>query len=83
MIKIKSQNTVNLLKILHNGREGKDLKLKAKNIQALINQKADQLSDLIIKWKTENLNENLKKQISELLSKKSAFTLLLRSMSIC
>lgn len=78
----KSVNTVNLLKILHHGREYEDSKMKAKNLQALINERAIQVSELITNWKRDQSSENLIRKLKEILSRKSAFTMLIRSMSI-
>ncbi|MFN0049822.1 MAG: hypothetical protein ACKVOU_11930 [Cytophagales bacterium] len=81
-INTKSKNTVILLMTLHNGRENEDSKMKAKNLQALINEKSIQVSELITNWKRDKSNEAINRKLKEMLSRKSAFTMLLRSMSI-
>lgn len=81
---IKAKNTVLLLDKIHNGVD-KDSVKKAKTLQLLINQKLEEVIDLIIDWLAAGKNGNkeeevrLSRQIKNLLSRKSHFTMLLRS----
>lgn len=77
---IKALNTVRLLDIIHNGRKSIELsELKVKNLQALINERAVFVNELIANW-NRNKSESQMKKIAKFLSRKSAFTMLLRSM---
>lgn len=79
--KLKALNTVGLLDIIHNGRKGIELsEMRVKNLQAFINEKAVIINNLIGDWVKNKSDYELKK-IAFLLSRKSAFTMLLRSMS--
>jgi hypothetical protein len=81
-LNIKAKNTVELLDIIHNGKNDERSKFNAFNIKADIQKRAKEIIKLIIEL---NKNENDIDKIEELkslLSRKSAYTMLMRSMSV-
>ncbi len=83
--KRKSVNTANLLNKLHNGREGDDYSKKnTGDLRHAIHKKHIKILNKIIKWReqTENTQEEfqLRRELQEMLSRKSSFTMLIRSM---
>jgi hypothetical protein len=83
---IKAKNTAELLTKLHNGID-KDSKQKTATLRLLINKRADEVTKLIMAWlaagknKSQEQEVRLGRQIKEILSRKSDFTMLLRSLA--
>ena len=80
----KAKNTAKLLDLLHNGRKKDKNSIKvAENLKTNIQKKSRLILNLIIEYQNE-MNSELKRQkeiyLKEMLSKKSAFTMLCRSM---
>lgn len=80
----KSINTLNLLDKIHNGSDF-DSKQKTATLRYYINKKSDEVKDLIMEWLNVkgNLEDEIRasRKIKNILSRKSDFTMLLRSLS--
>lgn len=83
----KSINTANLLDRIHNGHNAES-KIKTKGLRFSIYKQRDHLLKQIIKWQAAKLRNDAQdvfrygNRIKVLLSRKSAFTMLLRSTSV-
>ncbi|MEA5457678.1 hypothetical protein VB796_01430 [Arcicella sp. LKC2W] len=83
---IKAKNTSALLDKIHNGDDF-DSKKKTATLRFYINKKADEVKELIMSWQYNKLKGNvteekhLERKIKNILSRKSDFTMLLRSLS--
>ena len=80
---LKAANTCKLLDKIHNGRDDYSKK-KTAELRFLINKKEREVIDLIMEWLYEKNNEDkirVGRKIKNILSRKSDFTMLLRSLS--
>ncbi len=83
---LKAINTCKLLDKIHNGTS-EDSKKKTAELRLLISKKERDLIDTIMKWQRNKLQNNLEEEVrlrgklKRLLSRKSDFTMLLRSLS--
>lgn len=81
---IKAKNTVVLLNKIHNG-DNSDSKMKTATLRYHINRKSDEVKELIMEWLNvkDNVVEEIRvsRKIKIILSRKSDFTMLLRSLS--
>lgn len=84
LINIKAKNTAELLEKIHNGID-KDSNQKTATLRLFINKKADEVKELIMEWLDVkgNLEDEIRigRKIKNILSRKSDFTMLLRSLS--
>jgi hypothetical protein len=82
---IKAKNTAQLLDKVHNGVDLNSIK-KTKELRLQIAKKTNALIKLIMAWQNAGLKNNqeeivrISRQIKSLLSRKSDFTMLLRSL---
>ena len=79
---LKAANTCKLLDKIHNGRDDYSKK-KTAELRFLINKKEREVIDLIMEWLYEKNNEDkirVGRKIKNILSRKSDFTMLLRSL---
>jgi hypothetical protein len=80
----KAINTVNLLDKIHNGSDF-DSRHKKAALRFYINKKSDEVKDLIMEWLDVkgNVEDEIRasRKIKNILSRKSDFTMLLRSLS--
>ncbi len=83
---IKAVNTANLLEKIHNGFDYDSIQ-KTKNLRDLIDKRRNDILELIADWLgAEKANDiqkefDLRKKLQKYLSRKSSFTMLMRSMS--
>ena len=83
---LKAKNTAELLEKVHNGNDFNS-KQKTASLRLLIAKREREVNDLVHKWqdKRNSLNEEdilrLKRKLKNILSRKSDFTMLLRSLS--
>jgi hypothetical protein len=85
-LNIKAVNTANLLDRIHNGDDYASNQ-KTKNLRDLIDKRRNEILELIVDWLgAEKRNDSqmefdLRKKLQKYLSRKSSFTMLMRSMS--
>lgn len=81
---IRAKNTVSLLDRVHNGADSDSIK-KTAELRFLIAKKAEDVKEAVMEWLhvKGNLEEEIRtsRQIKNLLSRKSDFTMLLRSLA--
>ncbi|HEX8530320.1 MAG TPA: hypothetical protein VF646_09870, partial [Cytophagales bacterium] len=85
----KARNTAELLNTLHQGRKGdQDSIQKVKQLRSLIRKKCQKVQDNICDWLhaekigDEQEAKRRKEELKKLLSRKAAFTMIVRSMSV-
>ena len=82
----KALNTAELLELIHNGHD-KNSKQKTANLRAEINERRNRILELILEWLGASKENNIQKEfelrtkLKKYLSRKSSFTMLMRSMS--
>lgn len=82
---LKAINTANLLDKIHNGEAGKDSEEKMKNLKLLIKRRYDEILKLIIEWLGETNPQkkfDAENRLRLLLSRRSSFTMLMRSSDV-
>jgi len=81
---IKAKNTAELLFKIHNGVDNNS-KHKSAELRLLISKKAEKVKDLIMEWQYHPIGTSDKvraeRELKNILSRKSDFTMLLRSLS--
>lgn len=85
----KARNTVELLNTLHQGRKGdEDSIQKVKQLRSLIRKKCQKVQDTVCEWlNAERIGDRAEivlktEELKKLLSRKAAFTMVVRSMSV-
>ncbi len=85
----KARNTVELLNLLHQGRENdEDSKRKVKQLRSLIRKKCEKVVNTVCQWlHAEKVSDKpkallMQEELKRLLSRKSSFTMIVRSLNV-